>query len=78
MRCRWKDDGGSNQEVRRGMRDDRGNVEGSKGALRHRPRVGDPVEILGLGPGWWWQTNRGIKLSQKQGVVMIIERKQGN
>lgn len=37
------------------MRDDRGNVEGSKGTLRHRPRVEDPVEILkGLGPGWWW------------------------
>lgn len=61
------------------MRNDRGNVEGSKGTLRHRPRVEDAVETLGLGPGWWWQTNRGgFKLSQKQGVVMIIERKQGN
>ena len=33
------------------MMNDRGNVEGSKGTLRHRPRVEDAVEILGLGPG---------------------------
>lgn len=41
------------------MRDNRGKVEGSKGTLRHRPRVEDSVQILGLGPGWWWQTSRG-------------------
>ncbi len=61
------------------MRDNRGNVEGSKGTLRHRPRVEDAVEILGLGQdGGGKRTWGRFKLSQKQGVVMIIERKQGN
>jgi hypothetical protein len=51
------------------MRDDRGNVEGPASPPSCRKS-----EILGLGPGWRWQTNRGIlELSSKQGDLEMIK-----